>query len=289
MHFVKGHGTGNDFLVVLDAANQLDLQASEVRLICDRRLGLGADGVLRVVRTDSLPESAAWAQPAEWFMDQRNADGSIAQMCGNGALVFARFLVDSRLATPGHLIIATRAGLRHATAPVGRWVTIDMGKTCEIGSQAAIVHVRGRPFPVIPVSLDVPHAVCVLNDANVSDLAHIDLSEAPSIRQEDFPEGVNLEVVVAHEDGIAMRVYERGVGETLSCGSCACAGAAAWMSMRDLEPPAKVPVVMPGGKLEVLISSDTTLLRGSARIVAEGTIRLNELTNRASHLLGGPA
>ncbi len=93
--FVKGHGTENDFVLIPDLDAALDLTPAAVAAICDRRAGLGADGVLRVVRAAKHPDGAAYAAEAEWFMDYRNADGSVSEMCGNGVRVFARYLVDS--------------------------------------------------------------------------------------------------------------------------------------------------------------------------------------------------
>src|SRR3954454_12627280 len=109
MRFVKGHGTENDFVIVPDPDGSLDLTPSLVAALCDRRAGIGADGVLRVVRSKALGRDDLGA---EWFMDYRNADGSIAEMCGNGTRVFARYLVDAGLVVPGDLPVATRAGVR---------------------------------------------------------------------------------------------------------------------------------------------------------------------------------
>src|SRR5262245_10439805 len=107
MRFAKGHGTGNDFVVLPDNDDRLDLDAELVRALCDRRAGIGADGVLRVVRT----RAASGGGPS-WFMDYRNADGSVAEMCGNGIRVFARYLVDHGLAVGPEVAVATRAGTR---------------------------------------------------------------------------------------------------------------------------------------------------------------------------------
>lgn len=107
MRFVKGHGTENDFVILPDPDGALDLTGPMVAALCDRRAGIGGDGVLRVVRTKAV---AGLPGDAEWFMDYRNVDGSIAEMCGNGARVFARYLVDSGLAAPGEFDIATRGG-----------------------------------------------------------------------------------------------------------------------------------------------------------------------------------
>ncbi len=123
--FAKGHGTGNDFVIVPDPDGDLDLSADLVAALCDRRQGVGGDGVLRIVRTAACPEVAANADAAEWFMDYRNADGSLAQMCGNGARVFARYLVERGLAAGPRVLILTRSGV--VTAEVGEdTITVDM-------------------------------------------------------------------------------------------------------------------------------------------------------------------
>src|SRR5580765_7589073 len=95
--FVKGHGTENDFVLIPDLAGQWRLSAAQVAAMCDRRAGIGGDGILRVVPTDVEPDAAPYRDAARWFMDYRNADGSIAEMCGNGIRVFARYLVDAGL------------------------------------------------------------------------------------------------------------------------------------------------------------------------------------------------
>src|SRR6185295_10364202 len=118
IHFTKGHGTGNDFVLFSDPDGEVDLSAAQVAAICDRHFGVGADGILRAVRSRSIPEGAAALAEdadAEWFMDYRNADGSIAEMCGNGIRVFTRFLIESGLAElqPGETLpIGTRSGVR---------------------------------------------------------------------------------------------------------------------------------------------------------------------------------
>src|SRR4051812_8924857 len=115
LRYVKGHGTANDFVVLPDPDGDLDLTPGLVRALCDRRRGLGADGVLRVVRADvargDLAAAATDDPEARWFMDYRNADGSVAEMCGNGIRVFARYLVEAGFAQPGSLRIVTRDGV----------------------------------------------------------------------------------------------------------------------------------------------------------------------------------
>ncbi len=259
--FAKGHGTGNDFVVLPDLEATLDLSASTVRALCDRRTGIGADGVLRVVREESM-----------FFMDYRNADGSLAQMCGNGIRVFARYLIDHGLAPAGTVPIATRGGVIEVLCPVEGAIEVAMGvPTVPVARAAPVVTIGERSWAATPVQVPNPHAVVF-----VDDLAEAgDLREPPEVAPRAvFPDGVNVEFVRSVADRhIAMRVFERGVGETRSCGTGACA--AAWAFGRQQGEPAAgtVRVDVPGGTLHVRESDDGSLvLIGPAVIVAEGTI-----------------
>src|SRR5215472_9308429 len=122
MRFAKGHGTGNDFVVIPDAEDRLGLSPEVVRRLCDRRTGIGADGVLRAVRSDPAQSGGA-----AWFMDYRNADGSVAEMCGNGIRVFARYLIEYGYAAGPEILIATRAGTRLVRQDGDELFTVDMG------------------------------------------------------------------------------------------------------------------------------------------------------------------
>lgn len=276
IRFVKGHGTGNDFVVVPDVDGRLDLDADTVRWLCDRRFGIGADGVLRVVRTEHLPEFAEHAGIAEYFMDHRNADGSLAEMCGNGARLFVRYLDATGLISDDHIVIATRGVLRTATVNDDRTVTIEMG-TATTPRARALPHVEvgERAWPATGVLMPNPHAVVV-----VDDLAEAgELREPPVVTPRDvFPDGVNVEFVVdIGERHVAMRVHERGVGETQSCGTGAVA--VAWAARRRLEPDTVGAttwrVDVPGGTLHVTESETGVLdLTGPADIVARGTVLL---------------
>ena len=158
--FTKGHGTSNDFIVINDVDGVLELSAADVRFLCDRRRGLGADGVLRVVRTQHMVDYSDMADQAEFFMDYRNADGSLAEMCGNGARVFVRFLDATGLATMSTGTIATRGGLRNVVSNADLTVTIDMGVPAKAESSSPIVvDVGGRYWPATGVLIPNPHAV----------------------------------------------------------------------------------------------------------------------------------
>ena len=227
MRFAKGHGTGNDFLILPDPDGAMGVPPDLVARLCDRRTGLGADGILRVVRAhaagDAVPGGAAGpAGAAEWFMDYRNADGSVAEMCGNGIRVFARYLLDHGLAEGPELALATRAGLRLVRAEPGGEYTVDMGAPV-VGGHAAAEIGSGR-YEGLAVSLGNPHLACVVDRP----VAEFDLTAAPAVDHELFPDGVNVEVVrILGERHLEMRVHERGSGETMSCGTGAVAAAVA--------------------------------------------------------------
>lgn len=259
--FVKGHGTRNDFIVLPDHDGSLhgELSADTVVALCDRRAGIGADGVLRVLRT---PDG-----DAPWFMDYRNADGSVSEMCGNGVRVFARYLQSVGLASPDEpLAIDTRAGVKLATFCADGDISVDLGRA-EIGDLVKI-GVGGRRFAAVAVDTGNPHAVAVvesLDDAG-------DLRTAPEFSAEDFPAGVNIEFVTrVAPQHVAMRVFERGVGETQSCGTGACAVVAAMLADDGVTGPGAYRVDVPGGVVEVRRDDDGHLhLKGPAVLVADG-------------------
>jgi diaminopimelate epimerase len=276
LRFVKGHGTANDFVVVPDPDGELDLSPGVVAAICDRRRGVGGDGLLRVTLSAAAPEAARYAADARWFMDYRNGDGSVAEMCGNGIRVFARYLVDAGYAAPGSFGVATRAGVREVVVPAdpGGDVSVDMGPPEVTDGPGVPVTVAGRSFAATAVSMGNPHAVCFADDLGDAGLAAIDLSRPPTFPAEAFPAGVNVEVVVPHgADGLAMRVYERGVGETASCGTGACAAAVALAVRQGTKPPTSIDVTLPGGRLAVAWEAGTVFLRGPAVLVSEGVLR----------------
>lgn len=270
--FVKGHGTQNDFIVLLDPDGVHGLSERQARALCDRRQGLGADGVLRAVPAES----------GGWFMDYRNADGSAAEMCGNGVRVFALVLRDAGLVASDAFPVQTRGGERFVRIsegqPGGAEVTVDMGAATSIDAEATVT-CGDRVWKATPVWVPNPHAV-----AFTDDLAHAGpLTSPPAVTPERvFPDGVNVEFVVTRgEDRIAMRVHERGVGETRSCGTGAVAAAWAWRRRPDTprsaataEPKAHtVRVDVPGGTVWVTEHDDGHLdLRGPAVVVARGAI-----------------
>ncbi len=270
--FVKGHGTENDFVLLPDADGALDLTAELVGRLCDRRAGVGADGVLRVVRTEADDEARALpgADDARWFMDYRNADGSLAEMCGNGIRVFARYLVDEGLEPAGEIAVLTRDGVKQVRLAAAGDVTVDMGPATLPGTDRKVV-VGEHAWPAVEVTTGNPHAVVfvdALTDAG-------ELRAAPVV-EPPFPDGVNVEFVVRRGDQhVAMRVHERGVGETRSCGTGACAAMVAAARADGAGPGATYVVDVPGGRLSVTERADGHLeLTGPAVLVATGQVDL---------------
>ncbi|MFC5146007.1 diaminopimelate epimerase [Streptomyces aureoversilis] len=278
--FLKGHGTENDFVIIPDHDGRIELSPAAVARLCDRRAGIGADGVLRVVRSAAHPEARAMAGEAEWFMDYRNSDGSIAEMCGNGVRVFARYLHHAGLVEAGDLTVATRAGLRHAHiakgGPEGAAgdVTVGMGRAA-LPEGEVTVTVDGRSRPARNVNMGNPHAVTFVDD--LADAGN--LFTAPAVAPADaYPEGANVEFVVDRGPRhVAMRVHERGSGETRSCGTGACAVMVATARRDGLDPavtglPVTYTVDVPGGRLVISEAPDGTVeMTGPAVIVAGGT------------------
>ncbi|MFE9697366.1 diaminopimelate epimerase [Streptomyces sp. NPDC006270] len=273
--FLKGHGTENDFVIVPDPDNALTLSAAAVARLCDRRAGIGGDGLLHVVRSAAHPEARGMAEAAEWFMDYRNADGSIAEMCGNGVRVFAHHLRRAGLVEEGDLTIATRGGPKRVHLAENGDITVSMGRAL-LPEESATVSVGDRSWPTRNVNMGNPHAV-----AFVDDLDHAgDLFKAPPVSPEAvYPDGVNVEFVVDRGPRhVGMRVHERGSGETRSCGTGACAVAVA-TARRDGADPARtgLPVTyrvdLPGGALVITEHPDGAIdMTGPAVIVAEGVI-----------------
>lgn len=258
--FTKGQGTGNDFILVLDEPGQLDLTPSQVARMCDRHFGIGADGLIRVTPTSKSPEVSHLLEEeplATWFMDYRNADGSDAEMCGNGIRVFARYLLENGLAelTPGSTLpIATRAGVKDLTATATGFA-VDLG-LFRVGNEDTLVRTRGLSVarPGLEVNVGNPHVVVALADQ--TELEGLELTKAPVL--EPAPSaGANVEFVVLDEPlikegvaGLTMRVFERGVGETMSCGTGIAAAAIAIRHYAGGEQN-YWKVTVPGGQVAV--------------------------------------
>lgn len=271
--FAKGHGTGNDFVILLDRESMMAVGEAEVRFLCDRHLGIGGDGLLRAVLARHVQD---WdGDPHLWFMDYRNADGSVAEMCGNGLRVFVRFLLRQDLATGPVVQVATRAGLKEATVlPDGR-IRVAMGPVRVTNRGVRVRTVDGKEFAALTADVGNPHAVSFADD-----LARLPLHTTPSWSPAgEFPAGVNLEFAnVRGERQVGMRVFERGVGETQSCGTGTVAvAAAARLHAGDSAPlPVTYRVETPGGQVDVELTPDQAFLTGPAVIIAHGDVVLPE-------------
>lgn len=288
--FTKGHGTGNDFVLVLDADGDLSLSKAQIARICDRHFGIGADGLIRVVKSQNLPEGKpvlADEPNAVWFMDYYNADGSAAEMCGNGIRVFAKYLLDRGLAEiidGGTLPVGTRDGVKDITKSANGFA-VDLGRW-RLDSES-LVEVSGLDVARPAQGIDVgnPHAVVAL--ASDSELAALRLQDAPVI--EPLPaNGVNVEFVVPKEPmvqqgvgHISMRVYERGVGETLSCGTGIAAAALATRYWAGADAPNQWQVSVPGGVVGVRMfateDGEHVGISGPAQLSFDGEIELASL------------
>lgn len=285
--FTKGHGTGNDFVLYSDPDGRATLDASQLAALADRHFGVGGDGVIRAVRSESLPEGAAALAEdgsAEWFMDYHNADGSVAEMCGNGIRVYGAYLLDQGLldlAIGGTVAIGTRGGVRQLTrTPDG--FEVDLGAFVVAGE--AMVDADGLDVarPGLAIGVGNPHVVVALADE--SELDGLDLGAAPVVTPTP-PDGVNVEFVVPGDpivrDGVGrirMRVHERGSGETLSCGTGAAAAALATRHWAGEGAPDVWSVDVPGGTVGVRVvptaNGDHVLLSGPAELVFSGTMKL---------------
>jgi len=270
IEFTKGQGTGNDFVLVLDADGSLDISPSQVAKICDRHFGIGADGLIRVVPSHLIPEgkSSLEEEPsAYWFMDYRNSDGSLAEMCGNGIRVMAKYLVVHGHQGEGIFAINTRDGIKHLRVPAEGDISVNMGKVQD-ESEEITASQNGHIWNGFNISIGNPHAVVFVEDLNLVG----ELTDAPIVRpKESYPEGVNVEFVEFISDSeLKMRVFERGSGETQSCGTGTCAVALAATLKKNKSLPAKWVIYPPGGRLEVDIDahSNATLI-GPAELVRE--------------------
>lgn len=280
MKFAKGHGTQNDFVVLPDLPAALDLAPPAVAALCDRRRGLGADGVLRVTTAGAALSAGVLSRlpdgvgTDDWFMDYRNADGSVAQMCGNGVRVFAHYLHASGLERRPEFVVGSLAGARpvvlHTADHLAADVTVEMGKANVLGPGRAVV--GGRQFTGLAIDVGNPHLACVEPALTSQELAVLDVAAPVSFDREQFPEGVNIEVLTAPADGaVSMRVHERGVGETRSCGTGTVAAVVAALAHSD-DQTGRLRVLIPGGQVQVTVTEASSFLRGPSELVAHGEL-----------------
>ena len=288
IHFTKGHGTGNDFVLFSDPDGEIDLSAAQLAAIADRHFGVGADGVLRAVRSKNLPDGAAALAEdadAEWFMDYHNSDGTVSEMCGNGIRVFTRYLIDNGLATlePGETLpIGTRSGVRDVQRNLSGY-QVDLGRWRLDGGEP-LVRARNLDVqrPGLGINVGNPHVVVAL--ASDEELDGVDLGYIPIL--EPVPDdGANVEFVVPADplvvDGVGhirMRVHERGSGETLSCGTGAAAAALAVRHWAGAGAPNQWKVQVPGGTVGVRMfpteDGEHVSLSGPADLVYTGALTL---------------
>ena len=288
LNFTKGHGTGNDFVLFSDPDGQIDLSPGQIQAICDRRFGIGADGIIRAVRSMSLPAGAAALAEddgAEWFMDYWNADGTVSEMCGNGIRVYTRFLVEQGLATLDRgdtLSIGTRGGVRDVQRGAAGY-QVDLGRWRLDGGDP-LVRAKNLPVarPGLGINVGNPHVVVALADDD--ELAGVDLTFVPQLDPAPTA-GANVEFVLPGEPlivngvgRIRMRVHERGSGETLSCGTGAVAAALATRHWAGAGAPNQWQVEVTGGTLGVRMfpteDGEHVSLSGPAELVFDGVFRL---------------
>lgn len=302
--FDKMHGLGNDFAVFEDWEARVELTPAQATLLCNRRFGIGADGLI-FIRPSAIEGCHA-------FMHYINADGTLAQMCGNGIRCLVCYLVDHQLvdAACDSVDIETRAGVRHVRidrTSEGRFAraTVDMGApafdptilpakcaanaTTPDGAPCVCDLAIGTPwgeFAATLVSMGNPHAICFIDDwSSIPDQAFSDVRHkgldtlrvdeiGPYIEQSPlFPEKTNVEFVERHDLGLAMRVWERGCKETLACGTGACAAnVAAALTGRSAR---ENDVMLPGGTLHICWADDgTVLMTGPAECTWRGVVNI---------------
>ncbi|WP_274617473.1 diaminopimelate epimerase [Nesterenkonia sp. AY15] len=306
----KAHATGNDFVMIADPTGEQALEAHQVAALCDRHLGIGGDGVIRAVPAhlvigDAMvsrvlaetPELSSTDEAPLWFMDYRNSDGSVSEMCGNGVRAFAHFLIAEdlvQLAEGQELPVLTRAGLRTVrkvpegyAIGMGVWSFLDPEQAASNASDALVIAAGlDEPRPALSISMGNPHTVVALSDETT--LQDLNLHEAPKVDPVP-PAGTNVEFVVPAEplvtqgeDGqpvgrVRMRVHERGVGETMSCGTGACAAAAAVRVWAADDSVNLWKVDVPGGQVTVRFTAradgaEDVELAGPAELVLTGTL-----------------
>lgn len=273
-NIAKGHGTENDFVILLDRHGMANPTPADVQALCNRRTGVGGDGVLRAVRGSEIPE---WdGDPKVWFMDYRNADGSVSEMCGNGVRVFARYLVEEGLANGPEIPIGTRAGLRTVTMQRDGQIRVDMGRVL-VDEERTPVSLGDVTFDAVPADVGNPHAVVF-----VDDVAPLDLTRVPAFDPQRFPAGVNVEFLQLVGPGhVRMRVFERGVGETRSCGTGTVAAAAV---ARAVSGGDRWRVDVPGGTLHIELQAGEkagtiarALMTGPAVVQLHGEVQLPDV------------
>ncbi len=286
--FSKLHGQGNDFIIIDAISSEISLTKEEISRMCDRHFGIGADGLIlaRKDRDDCF------------FMDYYNSDGTVAEMCGNGIRCMARFLIDKKLAAAGKSMkINTRAGLKNIEFPDSDsksasrdgLIKVNMGKAIfepdripvNIDKKSLIdgffagqylLKTEDGEFIINCVSMGNPHCVILLKDG--ADLEKIPLDRwGPLLENHKiFPNKTNVEFIKIKSDSeLLMRVWERGVGETMACGTGACASAVCAIVLKKIKT-ARADVILPGGNLSIYWEGQNSpvFLEGGTGYVFEG-------------------
>jgi diaminopimelate epimerase len=251
-----GHGTENDFVLIFDPENKVEISAEQVQSICNRITGIGCDGFIRIGKDSG-----------KWFMDYRNSDGSIAEMCGNGIRVMAKYLMEKGHQAAGIFPINTRDGMKYLSVPETGDITVNMGQIREVFGEISAT-ANGHTWTGYNIDMGNPHAVVFVDDINQVG----ELLSAPIVEPADeYPDGVNVEFVEFLPDGeLKMRVHERGVGETKSCGTGTCAVALAASLKKGKRLPANWIINPPGGRLSVEIDSHSNaILTGPAVLIED--------------------
>ena len=254
-----GHGTENDFVILFDPDSQYVITPAQIAAICNRSSGIGADGFIRITKPDG-----------KWFMDYSNSDGSIAEMCGNGIRVMARYLVARGHLPEGIFAINTRAGIKHLRVPLEGDISVNMGQVTDEMEEIE-VNQNGKTWEGLNISVGNPHAVVFLE--NLEEVGSLETAPVVSPKS-SYPEGVNVEFVQLLANNEArMRVHERGSGETRSCGTGTCAVALAATLHTRGKLPSRWTIYPPGGRLIVDIDghSNATLI-GPAELIADHDI-----------------
>ena len=254
-----GHGTENDFVILFDPDSQYVITPAQIAAICNRSSGIGADGFIRITKPDG-----------KWFMDYSNSDGSIAEMCGNGIRVMARYLVARGHLPEGIFAINTRAGIKHLRVPLEGDISVNMGQVTDEMEEIEVTQ-DGKTWEGLNISVGNPHAVVFLE--NLEEVGSLETAPVVS-PQSSYPEGVNVEFVQLLANNEArMRVHERGSGETRSCGTGTCAVALAATLHTRGKLPSRWTIYPPGGRLIVDIDghSNATLI-GPAELIADHDI-----------------
>ena len=250
-----GHGTENDFVIIYDLEDALTITETQIAAICNRSTGIGADGLIRITKNDG-----------KWFMDYRNADGSIAEMCGNGIRVMAKYLVKRSIQPEGIFAIDTRAGIKHLRVPLDGDISVNMGHVTDEMEEIEASN-NGHTWSGYNINVGNPHAVVFVDSLDEVGTLAVSPSVSPA---SSYPEGVNVEFVeILPNFEARMRVHERGSGETRSCGTGTCAVALAATLKTNGKLPSRWTIYPPGGRLIVDIDGHSNATLTGPAVILE--------------------